>query len=142
MSQLAKLNLKNFNHRPQLSVTELRRQKVLKGIEEQLSVVTAALNGERYSVTVPKWTTDVEGKRTAMTRQRVVRAWFTPQDEGFYVQCRYANKPLMLGKGVNAVFVKSLPEVKAALKALYAAAAEGELDGELDRLAAMRSKRL
>jgi hypothetical protein len=142
MSQLAKLNLKNFTPSPTHNVEEMRRQKLMKAVEEQLSVADAALRGELYSVSVPKWTTDASGARSPITRQRVVRAWFIAQDDGFYVQCRYANKPLMLNKEANSIFVKTLPDVKTALQALYKAAAGGELDAELGRLAARRSKQL
>lgn len=140
MSKLAKLHLTNFTPSAKLDATEARRRKLLKGIEEQLSVADAALNGERYCVSVPKWTTDANGIRTPISRQRVVRAWFTAQDDGFFLQCRYANKALQLGKDANAVFVKALPEVKAALQTLYAAAASGELDAELGRVAAIHTK--
>lgn len=125
-----------------LSALELRRHRLLKGIEEQLSVVDSAISGQPYSVSTPKWITAADGVRTAVTRQRVVRAWFKAQDGGFYVQCRYGNKALQLGKGANAVFVKALHEVKAALQTLYAAAAGGELDAELCRVAAGKPKRV
>lgn len=141
MSQLAKLNLKNFTPSPTLNVEETRRQKLMKAVEEQLSVADAALHGELYSVSVPKWTTDASGTRLLITRQRVVRAWFIAQDDGFYVQCRYANKPLMLNKEANSIFVKTLSGVKKALQTLYNAPASGELDAELGRLAAAKSKR-
>lgn len=142
MSQLAKLDLRTFVQDQKADPAETLRQKLLKAIEEQLSVVDAAINGERYIVSVPKWATDADGNRTAIIRQRVVRAWFFPQGNGFYVQCMYANKALALGKDANSIFVNALPDVKAALQALYSAAASGELDAELARVAAMRSKRV
>jgi hypothetical protein len=59
---------------------------------------------------------------------RKIRKWFFEQDGGWYVQCKYGSKVLALGKDGNAVFVKALSEVEAALQALYAAAVGGELD--------------
>ena len=47
MSQLAKLNLKNFTPSPTHNVEEMRRQKLMKAVEEQLSVADAALRGDR-----------------------------------------------------------------------------------------------
>jgi hypothetical protein len=61
-------------------------------------------------------------------RMRKVRKWFFEQDGGWYVQCKYGSKVLALGKGGNAVFVKALGDVEAALQALYAAAVGGEID--------------
>ena len=46
MSQLAKLNLKNFTPSPTHNVEEMRRQKLMKAVEEQLSVADAALRGD------------------------------------------------------------------------------------------------
>lgn len=142
MSQLAKLDLRSYARSQHADPAETRRQKLLQAIEEQLSVVDAAINGERYIVSVPKWATDTDGTRTAITRQRVVRAWFFQHGNGFYVQCKYANKVLALSKDANSVFVKALPDVKTALQTLYSAAASGELDAELAWVATTRSKRV
>lgn len=63
--------------------------------------------------------------------QRVVRSWFFAKDGGFYVQCKYGAKALALSKDGNAVFVKQLSDVPAALQAIYAATAAGELDAAI-----------
>jgi hypothetical protein len=70
---------------------------------------------------------------------RKVRKWFFEQDGGWYVQCKYGSKVLTLGKGGNAVLVKAPDNVEAALQALYAAAAGGELDEAIDNVMKSRT---
>ena len=80
-----------------------------------------------------------QGEKVLVERMRKVRAWFFEQDGGWYVQCRYGNKTLELGKGGNAVFVKALADVEGALQALYAAVAGGELDEAVSAVAQKKS---
>ena len=128
MSSLAKLTIKTVSRHAQISPIEARRNKLLAAIREQVSVADAALRGEQYVVTAPRWTKNDAGERVRVQRQRVVRAWFFEQDGGFYVQCKYGAKALMLSKDGNAIFVKGMAEVKGALELLLSAAANGELD--------------
>lgn len=141
MSNLAKLTLKNVIRTVKLSPTEVRRHKLLKTLEEQLEVAEAAVRGEQYTVTVPKWVKNEQGERVAVKRQRVVRAWFFERDGGVYVQCKYGSKALALGKDSNAVFVPALADVKGALEALYAAVSAGELDAAIAEALAPKQKR-
>ena len=127
MSYLSKLTVKSVKRSNEQDPVEQRRRKLLAGIEEQLKVAEAALNGESYEVQRKTWSKNEQGEKVQVERLRKVRAWFFEQDGGWYVQCKYGNRPLALGKG-NAVFVKALADVEGALQTLYAAAAGGELD--------------
>lgn len=131
MSSLAKLTIKTVSRRPKLSPAEARRNKLLAGIEEQLKVADAAMQGQEYTVTRSRWAKNDAGEKVRVQRQKVVRAWFFAQDGGFYVQCRYGAKVLSLSKDGNAVFVKQIADVPAALQAIYAATAAGELDAAI-----------
>lgn len=127
MSALAKFTVKSVTRTNKQDPLQQRRQKLLFGIEEQLKVAAAAQSGESYEVKRKVWAKNDDGEKVLVERVRKVRAWFFEQDGGWYVQCRYGNRALALGKG-NAVFVKELADVEGALQALYAAAAAGELD--------------
>lgn len=131
MSSLAKLTIKTVSRRPKLSPAEARRNKLLAGIEEQLKVADAAMQGQEYTVTRSRWAKNDAGEKVRVQRLKVVRAWFFAQDGGFYVQCRYGAKVLSLSKDGNAVFVKQIADVPAALQAIYAATAAGELDAAI-----------
>lgn len=128
MSSLAKLTIKSVARRNQISPIEARRNKLLAAINEQLDVADAAIRGEQYVVTAPRWSKNEAGERVRVQRQRVIRAWFFEQDGGFYVQCKYGAKPIQLSKDGNSIFVKQLADVKVAIEALRSAAQNGELD--------------
>jgi carbamoylphosphate synthase large subunit len=137
MSYLTKLTVKSVTRINKQDPVQQRRQKLVAGIEEQLKVAEAAVKGENYEVLKKTWAKNEQGEKVLVERMRKVRKWFFEQDGGWYVQCKYGSKVLALGKGGNAVFVKALDDVEAALQALYAAAAGGELD-EAIKVAATR----
>jgi len=66
---------------------------------------------------------------------RRIRPWFFEQDGGWYVQCRYGARVIAADGTNNAVFVKSLDEVAGVLDAFLNAAAAGELDGAITKVA-------
>ncbi|SEN97565.1 hypothetical protein SAMN05216227_103618 [Pseudorhodobacter antarcticus] len=139
MSALSKLTIKSVTRTSKQDPMRQRRQKLMAGIEEQLKAAAAAVNGESYEVRRKTWARNKDGEKVLTERMRKVRAWFFEQDGGWYVQCKYGSKALVLGKGGNAVFVKALADVEGALQALYAAAAGGELDEAIENM--MKSKR-
>ena len=139
MSALSKLTVKTVTRTNKQDPVQQRRQKLVAGIEEQLKVAAAAVNGESYEVRRKAWAKNEDGEKVLTERMRKVRAWFFEQDGGWYVQCKYGSKALELGKGGNAVFVKALNDVEGALRALHAAAAGGELDEAIENM--MKSKK-
>lgn len=132
MSSLAKLTIKTVTRQNQLSPAEARRNKLLAGINEQMDVADAAMRGEQYAVTAPRWTKNEAGERVRVQRQKVVRSWFFERDGGVYVQCKYGSKALPLSKDGNAVFVKQIADVKPVLEAFRTAASAGELDDKIE----------
>lgn len=134
MLTLSKLTIKTVTRQNQLSPAEARRNKLLAGINEQMDVADAAMRGEQYAVTAPRWTKNEAGEKVRVQRQKVVRSWFFERDGGVYVQCKYGSKALPLSKDGNAVFVKQLADVKPVLEAFRTAASAGELDGAIAAL--------
>jgi hypothetical protein len=117
-----------------------RRNKVTAAVDEQKQVVAAALNGETYTVRRDKWMTNDQGERVLTKAERRVRPWFFEQDGGWYVQCRYGARVLLVDGANNAVFVKSLKEVNAVLDAFRAAAQAGELDAAIIKATERKAK--
>lgn len=117
-----------------------RRNKVTAAVDEQKQVVAAALNGETYTVKRDKWMTNDQGERVLVKAERRVRPWFFEQDGGWYVQCRYGARVLLVDGANNAVFVKSLKEVNAVLDAFRAAAQAGELDAAIIKATERKAK--
>ena len=121
MSNLAKFTLKTFTKPVQADPVQKRRDKIIAAIEQQKLVLAAAIKGETYTMPAK-----AEGKQP-----KAVRAWYMAQDGGYYVQCRYGARALLLNAKCNAVFVNKLEEVASVLAAFAAAAQSGELDAAL-----------
>lgn len=130
MGHLAKLNFKEFSRNVQADPVLVRRDKLLAAIVEQQKVLSAALNGEDYTVAATR-TRKVDGEKVRESVERTVRAWFLQQDGGWYVQCKYGARPLRLNDKGNAVFVPELDAVADVLDAFKLAAMSGELDAAL-----------
>ena len=128
MSVLAKLNLKTVQRSVVKDPVTLRREKLIAGIEEQLRVVEAAMRGDTYKVLTSKRMRNEAGERVTVENERTVRAWYFEQNRGYYVQCRYGARILMLNGKNNAVWVETLKDVAETLAAFKAAALAGELD--------------
>ena len=95
---------------------------------EQLAALAAAVAGKTHTVDVKRAVRNAEGVRSVVTVARQVRAWHFAQDGGFYVQCRYGTRVLMLHGKSNAVFVDKLEQVAEVLGVYKAAAMAGEFD--------------
>lgn len=139
MSHLSKLNIKRVLRQDTLNPVQARRNKLIFALEEQLSVVEAAIQQKQYSVTVQRWSKNDDGDRVQIEHRRIPRAWFFAQDNGFYVQCKYGSKSLPLSKDGNAVFVKQITDIPTVLQALYAAASAGEFDAAITTVAQRRN---
>lgn len=135
MSYLAKMNLKTVHRNVQKDPVMARREKLVAAIEEQGKVLTAALAGQEYTVAVQRWQKNEAGERVRVERQKLVRRWFFEQDGGWYVQCRYGARVLILSNKNNAVWVAKLDEVAGVLGTFKQAALAGELDDAVTKTA-------
>ena len=135
MTHLAKLTFKTVDRSTKRDPIIARRDKLVAGLKEQKLVQAAALKKQDHRVERHKWMTNDMGERVAVKAMRTVRPWFFAQDGGWYVQCRYGARVIAADGTNNAVFVKSLDEVAAVLDAFLNAAATGELDAAITRVA-------
>jgi hypothetical protein len=131
MTALAKLNFKSVKRSTARDPVMARRDKLVAALEEQQLVHAAALNSEDYHVEKTKWMNNDAGERVAVKTQRRVRPWFFEQDGGWYVQCRYGARVIAADGTNNAVFVKSLKDVRDVLAVFLAATKAGELDSAI-----------
>lgn len=128
MSSLVKLNLKTAHRTVEKDPVTMRREKLAAAIQEQLSALAAQLAGQTYTVAAKRAVKNAEGVRTILSVQRQVRVWYFAQDGGWYVQCRYGTRVLMLHGKSNAVFVEKQEQVSDVFSVFKAAALAGELD--------------
>ena len=126
MSHLGKLTFKMLaKTQPPTDPIQRRRDKIIAAIEQQKLVLAAAISGKTFTVPAK-----VEGKAA-----KAIRPWWVAHDNGYYVQCRYGARALILSAANNAVFVNKLDEVAAVLTAFAAAAKAGELDAAMAAVA-------
>ena len=135
MTHLAKLTFKTVDRSTKRDPIIARRDKLVAGLKEQKLVHAAALKKEDHRVERHKWMTNDTGERVMVKTHCRVRPWFFEQDGGWYVQCRYGARVIAADGTNNAVFVKALTEVAAVLDALLNAAAAGELDAAITKVA-------
>ena len=128
MTHLAKLTFKSVAKAVARDPVVARRDKLVAGLYEQQSVLTAALEGQDHITERTKWMVNAEGQRVLVKTKRRVKPWFFQQDGGWYLQCRYGARVIAVDGKNNAVFVKSLKDIASVLDTLIAAAKAGELD--------------
>ena len=128
MSALVKLNLKTVKRVTEVDPVTARRDRLVAGIDEQLAALAAALAGKTHTVAVKRAVRGADGERQTVTVQKAVRAWYFEQDGGWYVQCRYGTRVLMLHGKSNAVFVDKLEQAAEVFGVFRAAALAGEFD--------------
>ena len=141
MTQLTKLTFKTVERAGSAKdPVQDRRSKIIAAIEEQLLVLAARLKGQDYAIEQKAFTKNEQGERIPQIRQRKIRPWFFEQDAGWYVQCRYGARVLLVDGKNNAVFVKKLDDIGSVLDAFKSAAQVGELDAAIAKAAERKTK--
>jgi len=135
MTHLSKLTFKTVDRSMKRDPIIARRDKLIAGLKEQKLVHAAALKKEDHRVERHKWMTNDIEERVLVKTHRRIRPWFFEQDGGWYVQCRYGARVIAADGANNAVLVKTLEDVAAVLDALLNAAAAGELDSAITKVA-------
>jgi len=136
MTQLSKLSFKTVERAGAAKDPKQdRRRKLVAALDEQKLVLTAKIKGDAHTKQHAKWMTNEQGERVQVKTQRQVKPWFFEQDNGWYVQCRYGARVLLVDGKNNAVFVSKLEQVDAVLDAFRAAAQAGELDAVIAQAA-------
>ena len=136
MTQLSKLSFKTVERAGAAKdPVQDRRRKLVAAIDEQKLVLAAKIKGDAHTKQHAKWMTNEQGERVQVKTRRQVKPWFFEQDNGWYVQCRYGARVLLVDGKNNAVFVGKLEQVSAVLDAFRAAAQTGELDAVIAQAA-------
>ena len=135
MTHLAKLTFKTVDRSAKRDPIIARRDKLIAGLKEQKLVHAAVLNKEDHRVERHKWIKDEFGEAKLVKTHRRIRPWFFEQDGGWYVQCRYGARVIAADGTNNAVLVKTLEDVAAVMDAFLNAAAAGELDSAITKVA-------
>jgi hypothetical protein len=118
------------------------RANALSGIAEQIRHLEAALAGTEYMPTRTKYVDGADGKRVKVDAPKRRLLWYWKSGDVWYTECRYGTSQLSFGDGGSALQCGSkLEDVIATLETVRNAVNQGELDAELMRLAARRTRR-
>lgn len=119
----------------QMPAVQVRRNKLLNKLYEQIRVATALRDGTTYAPMRLRSMRDRdtgEIKRIEMPK-RIRPWWFTAENGKICVQVKYGSRALDIGgKGKNSIEVANEPEVIKVLELIKTAVEAGELDGQLE----------
>lgn len=121
--------------RPEKSTTPeaKRREKLISRLQVQLDMATAMINGESYTCYKEKWQKNEEtGQQKKVKVAKKVSPWFYAKGGKYYLEVRYANKPLELSKGNHAIEVDDKESLPTVIQTVIDATANGELDKALE----------
>jgi hypothetical protein len=106
-----------------------RREKLLAKLDQQLAMATAHIAGETYTCYREKWQRNPEtGIQEKVQIPKNVAKWFYKRSGQYYLEVRFANKPLELSKGNHAIEVGEVENLTTVLKTVIDAVVAGELD--------------
>ena len=134
MASLTSLKLTAALKPTQLTVVQLRRNKLVKRLWEQSELAKAQQAGRQFTST--KFRSVVE-KETGFRKQvevnkRVKPWWFTTESGKIALGVRYGARLLELAKGKFAVELASEKELVSTLELIKTAVIDGELDAAID----------
>jgi len=133
LSQLNIVKSIRPNHQP---IAQLRRNKLISKLHNQLLNIQSKIKGENYFVTKTQKVKKDNGDIVEILRQRKIREWWYENDDGKLIfEIKYGIKKLEFEKGKNGIEANSLNELEKVVEVLKKAVAEGELDENLALIA-------
>jgi len=131
-TQLSSLKITNVVRQMTTNTNEFRKTKLLKKLDEQISLATAQKNGELFTVKRLKNVKDANGNSTQIEVQKRVSPWFWTDNNKTFVQIRYGTRVLELQKGKNTIEAASQDDLLKTLNIVKTAVASGELDSVIE----------
>ena len=134
MATLASFKLSAQQKATATSASQVRRSKLVKALQEQISFAKAQQSGAIYTAVKFRSIQDPETglRKIVETTKRVKQWWFATDNGKLALNVRYGARMLELAKGKFAVEVASEKELVPTLEALKSIAASGELDAQIE----------
>lgn len=141
-TSLASLKFTTAKKPSQHPPVQLRRNKLVAKIAEQIALATAQAEGHVYAPVRFKMVTDEQGaRRSVETIKRVKQWWWTADSGKLALTVRYGAKVLELGgKGRSAIEIASAAQLLPTLEVLKECAANGEMDAAIEAAGAALRK--
>ena len=133
-TQLSSLKITNVVRQMTANTHEFRKNKLLKKLDEQISLATAQKNGELFTVKRLKTVKDENGNSTKIEVAKRVSQWFwTDNSVGkTFVQIKYGTKILEIQKNKNTIECVSHDDLVKTLGIVRTCVANGELDSVIE----------
>ena len=132
-TQLSSLKITNVTRQVKTDTNEFRRTKLVKKLEEQISLATAQKNGELFTVKRLKNVKDeASGTTSQIEVSKRINAWFWADNNKTYLQIKYGTKVLELQKGKNTIETASLDDLIKTLFLVRTIVTNGELDSVIE----------
>jgi hypothetical protein len=129
---MSTLKLVTASRENKVSPVLQRRQKLIKKLDEQILLATAALNGETYQSTKFKNIVNAEGVTEYKQVPKRVRAWWWKNDAGKYnLVVRYGARIVELSKGKNSIELENEAAILPTLDLVKKIIEAGELDAAI-----------
>lgn len=128
----------------QLSVEEVRRNKLIAHLQEQRAIAQAEAGGDKHVVMRRRWQLSPTGEKTRVEVEKRLKRWWTAQADGQVVLVvRWGSRAIEWERGKAAIAVGERNKLVAVLDKLIAATQAGELDAHIaaankDRMAPKR----
>ena len=143
MKTLEKLKLVALPDKASLPPAQLRREKFLTKLDEQIAMFKAEQAGQPYHRRKRVWVTDEDGNRRKVERDTNIRKWWWVDAAGVcYLQLRYGASVIELEKNKPAILVEDKAKLPDVMNTVREAADGGELDELLTFAAESRKKPL
>ena len=132
-TQLSSLKITNVVRQNKTNTNEFRKTKLIKKLDEQISLATAQKNGELFTVKRMKNVKDEgSGETSQIEVSKRINAWYWTDNNKTYLQIKYGTKVLELQKGKNTIECASQDELIKTLLLVKSAVASGELDAVIE----------
>jgi hypothetical protein len=136
MSVLAGLKLVAAKPQLVMDPVQLRRNKLVSKLDEQIALAKAVQEGGNYTPMRAKRVKDAAGNVSVVQVPKRVKAWYWAVEGGkVCVAVRYGGKQLELSKGKTAVETTAA-ELTATLAVLRKAVESGEIDAQIEAVSA------
>jgi hypothetical protein len=124
-------------------IAEIKRERLIERIGEQIEIATARSEGKIYSRTVNHKARDEEsGETKVMQMLRYPKQWWwTGSDGKVYLNVRYGAKAIEFAKGKSAIEVGTTAALIPTLEKLKLAVQNSELDAVLGEHKVRTAKR-
>jgi hypothetical protein len=131
-TQLSTLKFTTVVRQQKTNTNEFRKMKLLKKLDEQISLATAQKKGELFSVKRLKTVKDADGTSTQIEVQKRLTPWFWTDNNKTLVQIKYGTRVLELQKGKNTIECTSAEDLFKTLAMVKSSVASGELDSVIE----------